>query len=87
MAHTFSKSANVFIDNNIKTKTNIQAAEIAVNMAVSDVVNIAKQMLVEFCPHKEICTRQYQRGGCDCSYLYQRMNRIKGDETLCYSKK
>lgn len=83
-ARTFSKSANEFIDANAKTQTAVYLAEFAVNMAVNDVIQIIKNTLIEQCPHIEICTLKYNRGGCSCAYLDRYMNTIKRDERLCF---
>lgn len=86
MARTFSKSANDFIDVNAKTKTSVLIAEFAVNIAVNDVINIIEKTLKEYCPHKEVCTQQYSRGGCCCNYLNKYINAIKHDDSLCFNK-
>ena len=89
MARTYSKDANDFIDANAKTKNEKCLSEMAVNMAVSSVMCIVESALVDFCPHKDICSRQYARGGCDtrdCNYLAKYMYKIKHDDRLCYKK-
>lgn len=89
MANTYSKDANDFIDANAKTKNERCLSEMAVNMAVSSVMDIVESTLIDFCPHKDVCSKQYTRGGCDarcCNYLAKSMYKIKHDDRLCYKK-
>lgn len=89
MANTYSKDANDFIDANAKTKNEKCLSEMAVNMAVSSVMGIVESTLIDFCPHKEVCSKPYSRFGCDaqsCTYLGKYMYKIKHDDKLCYKK-
>ena len=89
MANTYSKDANYFIDANAKTKNEKFLSEMAVNMAVSRVMDIVESTLIDLCPHKEVCSKPYSRGGCDpleCAYLAKYMHKIKHDDRLCYRK-
>lgn len=89
MANTYSKDANDFIDANAKTKNEKCLSEMAVNMAVSSVMGIVESTLIDFCPHKEVCSKPYSRVGCDarsCNYLGKYMHKIKHDDKLCYKK-
>lgn len=89
MANTYSKDANDFIDANAKTKNEKSLSEMAVNMAVSSVMGIVESTLIDFCPHKDVCSKQYARGGCDpldCNYLSKYMYKIKHCDRLCYKK-
>ena len=89
MANTYSKDANDFIDANAKTKNEKCLSEMAVNMAVSSVMGIVESTLIDFCPHKEVCSKPYSRFGCDaleCAYLAKYMHKIKHDDKLCYKK-
>lgn len=89
MANTYSKDANDFIDANAKTKNEKCLSEMAVNLAVSSVMGIVESTLIDFCPHKEVCSKPYSRVGCDvgsCTYLWKYMHKIKHDDKLCYKK-
>lgn len=86
MAKTFSRSANDYIDKNAKGVRTTTTAEMAVNIAVRDVIDVVRTTLIQLCPHQEICGQENRRNGCDfCPYLNKYMVAIKSDKSLCYN--
>lgn len=63
------------------------AAEMAVNMAVQDVLEVVRRTLIDNCPHKEICQKFSHSGSCDCIYLDKHISAIKSDKKFCFSRK
>ena len=80
--HTYSKRANEYIQANAKTEDAAKLSEHAVNIAISDVMNIVENVITELCPHFGFCRYRSARVSCkdsSCPYMRQYMAKIKQD--------
>lgn len=75
------RSAIEFIDNNAKTKTAKQLAEMAVRIAEKDLIDAFRLSLTYHCPHADICGRLLEmRDGChesSCPYIRNHIEFVK----------